>query len=195
MVISGSFQEALQNLEDLGLSDVLLPFLLVFTIIFAVLQKTNILGKDKRNWNIIVALVISLSVVIPHVTGTYPADGDIVTIMNHSLPNVSIVIVAIVMFLILIGLLGGEAKWMGGSLSGWIVILSAILVFFIFGRSAGWFETLPNWLQWLDNSETQALIIVILVFGIIIWFITKDDKKEGPRTKFMSDIGDFFKGK
>jgi MFS superfamily sulfate permease-like transporter len=84
---------------------------------------------------------------------------------------------------------------MGGSLSGWIAILSAILVFIIFGKSANWFETWPSWLQWLDDPQTQALIIVILVFGIIIWFITKDEKKEGPRGKFLSDIGDFFKGK
>jgi hypothetical protein len=187
--------DGLRSLEDIGLTDVLLPFLLIFTIIFAILQKTNILGKEKKNWNIIIALVIALSVVIPHVTNSYPADGDVVDIINKSLPNVSLVIVAIVMFLILIGLLGGEAKWLGGSISGWIAILSAVLVFFIFGRAAGWFETLPDWLRWLDDSETQALVIVILIFGIIIWFITKEEKKDEKRFKLFSDIGDFFGGK
>src|SRR3989344_1351569 len=38
--------------------DVLLPFLLVFTIVFAILEKTNILGEDKKNFNVIIALVI-----------------------------------------------------------------------------------------------------------------------------------------
>ena len=36
----------IQSLNELGLSDVLLPFLLIFTIMFAVLQKTKVLGKD-----------------------------------------------------------------------------------------------------------------------------------------------------
>jgi len=190
-----TFVDSLRNVNDWGLSDVMLPFLLIFTIMFAILQKTNILGKEKKNFNLVVALVIGLSVVIPHVTNSYPPGADVVQMMNNALPNVSIVIVAIVMFLILIGLLGGEAKWMGGSLSGWIVILSGILVFFIFGRSAGWFETLPRWLNWLDDSQTQALIIVILIFGILIWFITKEDKPDKKGFKLFSDLGDMFGGK
>jgi hypothetical protein len=191
------FVDTLRNVEEWGLTDVLLPFLLIFTIMFAILQKTNILGKEKRNWNTIIALIIALLFVIPHITNSYPAGRDLVDIINTALPNVSIVIVAIVMFLILIGLLGGEASWMGGTLSGWIAIIAAALVFIIFGRAAGWFArgTWPRWLWWLDDSQTQALIIVILVFGVIIWFITKGERKEGPRFKFLSDIGDFFKGK
>lgn len=189
------FVDALRDLEKWGLTDVLLPFLLIFTIFFAILQKTNVLGRDKKNWNITVAIVVGLLVVIPHITGSYPGGMDVVEIMNKALPNVSLVIVAIVMFLILVGLLGGDFDIAGKPLSGWIVILSAILVFFIFGRSAGWFERWPRWLWWLDDSETQALIIVILVFGIIIWFVTKDEskKKEGP--KFIDSIGKFLSGR
>jgi hypothetical protein len=190
------FVDALRDVELWGLSDVLLPFLLIFTIMFAILQKAGILGKDKRNWNTIVALVIALTVVIPHIMGTYPANADIVNMINKALPNVSIVIVAIVMFLILIGLLGGEASWMGGSLSGWIAVISAVLILVIFGKAANWFITWPHWLWWLDDSQTQALIIVILVFGIIIWFVTKGEKKAtGTGRKIFSDIGDWFKGK
>ena len=62
--------------------DLLLPFLLIFTIVFAVLQKSNILGKDKRNFNSVIALVVSLSVVIPHITGSYPAGFDVVEIIQ-----------------------------------------------------------------------------------------------------------------
>lgn len=191
------FTELMRTLEYWGLTDALLPFLLIFTIIFAVLQKTHILGEGRKNFNVVVALVIALSVVIPHVTNSYPADADVVEIMNNALPNVSIVLVAIIMVLILIGLLGGEARWMGGSLSGWIAIISFLIVIFIFGRSAGWFETLPRWLWWLDDPNTQALVIIILIFGIIIWFITKEDKAEktGFLKRAMEDLGDFFKGK
>ena len=48
-------------LESYGFTDALLPFLLIFTIVFAVLQKTNILGKDKKNFNVILALVLALT--------------------------------------------------------------------------------------------------------------------------------------
>ena len=43
--------------------EVLLPFLLVFTVVFAILQKTSILGKGKKQIDAIVSLVVGLIVV------------------------------------------------------------------------------------------------------------------------------------
>src|SRR3989344_8777090 len=84
-------------LEGWGLTDVMLPFLLVFTLLFAVLEKTKVLGDQKRNLNLTISLVISLLVVIPHVTNSYPGGMDVVDIMNKALPSVSIVIIAVIM--------------------------------------------------------------------------------------------------
>jgi hypothetical protein len=186
----------IHRLNDWGVADVLLPFLLVFTIIFAVLQKSHILGKEKKNFNVMIALVMGLAVVFPHVLGTYPADADPVNIINQALPNVSIVIIAIMAILLLIGLLGGEVKWIGSSMSGWIAIICFLVVIYIFGDAAGWFSYgYPPWLSWLDNSDTQALIVILLVFGILVWYITKDDNatKGAMLKNTMEDIGKLFK--
>ena len=40
------------------LTNIILPFLLIFVIVFALLEKSGVLGKDKRNANLLVALVI-----------------------------------------------------------------------------------------------------------------------------------------
>ena len=37
-----NFQDLIFKLESLGFADVLLPFILIFTVIFAILQKTDI---------------------------------------------------------------------------------------------------------------------------------------------------------
>ena len=58
-------------LDGWGLTDVMLPFLLIFTLVFAIMQKTKILGEDKKNFNVIIALVMALLVVIPHITSSY----------------------------------------------------------------------------------------------------------------------------
>ena len=184
-----------QQLDQWGFIDVLLPFLLVFTIIFAILQKTKILGEDKRNFNTVLSLVIALLTVIPHVTGNYPSGYDIVEIINTSLPGVSLIAVAVVMLLLLIGLFGGEAKWMGGSLSGWIAIASFVIIIGIFGGSAGWWG---DWTWFTDffGEGAVALIIIILVFGIIIAFITGGEggKAASDKTKLLDSIGNYFKG-
>ena len=95
------FSQLAYYFQTYGIMDFLLPFLLVFTIIYAVMQKTKILG-DKKNFNVIIALVIALTFVVPHVIGYYPLGYDPVQVMNESLPSVALVAVAAVMLLILI---------------------------------------------------------------------------------------------
>jgi hypothetical protein len=188
----GYFRDVLYRLEVWGLSDVILPFILVFTIVYAIMQKVKPLGEETgrhKPFNVIVSLVMAFSVVIPHVLGYYPADADIVNIINAALPQVSIVLVAILMVLLIVGLFGGKAEW-GGALSGWIAFFSFILVLYIFGRAAGWFEYLPNWLYWLDNPDTQAMIIVVAIFAIIIWYITKEPTPEESRGRSLRRFGD-----
>ncbi|MBN2459312.1 hypothetical protein JXB28_03420 [Candidatus Woesearchaeota archaeon] len=186
-------------LDMWGVTDVLLPFILVFTIVFATLQKTKILGDGKKNYNVMVALVMGLAVVIPHIVGRYPFNFDPVNVINASLPQVSIILVAIIMLLLIIGIFGNEIDIAGTSLAGWVVLLAIIAVLLIFGSAVGWFP-LPIYLNFLLDPELQALIVMILVFGIIIWFITKDDtQKEQKGEKglghFLEEMGKGLKKK
>jgi hypothetical protein len=160
-----NFQELFVFLEKWGVADILVPFLLIFTVVFAVLERSKVLG-DKKNFNVIVALSIALIVVIPHVMGTYPPGRDAVEIINTALPNISVVIVAIIMFLVLAGTFGVRLPL--GTGVGFFALASLLVVAFIFGNAAGWWSGVPSWI----DKDTQALIVMILVFGVIIWFIT-----------------------
>jgi len=190
--MASTFEQFFIDLADLGLLDALLPFLLIFTIIFAVLQKSNILGEGKRNFNVIVSTVISLMAVIPHVTGR---GVDVIEPMINALPQVSIVAVAIIMALLLIGIMGGEAKWVGGSLSGVIAMIAFAIIVYIFGAEADWWDNFPQkWGWW--GSDTSSIVIIILVFAIVIWYITREptgaDKAAGFSNAFEK-FGDMFK--
>ncbi|MFC1691117.1 hypothetical protein ACFL0W_02945 [Nanoarchaeota archaeon] len=188
-------EDFIRALENWGLTDILLPFLLIFTIVFAILQKTNMFGVDKKNIHAVIALVISLTTVIPHVTNSYSSSADPVDIINSSLPSVSVIVIAIMMMLLLIGILGGEAKWIGGSLSSWIAIIALVVIIGIFGGAAGWWG--EGWVH-VENffgSDAIAIIVIILVFAIIVGFIVGGDKPdEGLLRKTWSDVGDMFKG-
>lgn len=186
MALEGVFA----NLAEWGVIDVILPFILIFTIVFAILQKVKVFGTgpNVKNFNVIIALVMGLAVVFPHVLGYYPPDQDIVNIINHSLPNVSIVLVAVLMALLIIGILGKRFELAGNSLSGWIALGAFAVVIWIFGASAQWWS-LPSFLDFvLMNPDLTALVLVILVFAIVIWFITKtDEKKPGQKS-----VGEMF---
>ncbi len=184
----GYLEQGVLYLESLGLTDVLLPFVLIFTIVFAILQKTEILGEKKKNLNIIISLVLALGVIIPHITGTYPPNADIVEIVNKALPNVSLVLVAILMVLLLIGVFGWRVGGEGTSISGVIALLAFIAVAYIFGAAAN-FWRIPSWLSVLEHPDTQALVVVILIFGLIVWFITKEEEPKAEGESILEQIG------
>jgi len=183
-----ALQDALQLLDQLGFTDVFLPFILIFTIVFAVLEKIKIFGANtSKKYNSVIALSLAIGVVIPHVLGKYPAGSDIVEILNNALPNVSIVIVALVFFLVFIGLFGGEAKWGSGVIGGFVTFGALGLITYIFGSSAGWWES-SGALYFLQDSNVQATILIIVVFWLIISTITGDESS----TKYGEETGKFF---
>ena len=186
-------------MESWGLTDVLLPFTLIFTIMFAILQKTRVFGEEKKNINMVVALVFGLLVVIPHVTNTYPAGMDIVVVLNSALPSVSIVVVAAIMLLVLIGIFGKEAVILGMALPGWITFISFFIIIFIFGNAAGWWG--GRWGRWMEDffgQDAIAIIIMLLVFGIIIAFITGESGERKERAgvgRMLDGLKEAFGGK
>ncbi len=186
-----NWREFFMALDNWGLTDVLLPFLLIFTIVFAVFQKTKILG-EKKSYNTIIALVMSLTTVIPHVTGNYPLGYDPVLILNNALPTVSIVVVALIMLLLLVGVWGAESDWIAGNtVTGSIVLLSVAAIVVIFGASAGWWSGW-SWFNDVFGADSIAIVVMILVFALVMWFITRDDTvSEGDG--MMKQVGNMFK--
>jgi hypothetical protein len=165
-----SFSNAAYYFESYGIMDFLIPFVLIFTILYAVLQKIKLFGEGKKNFNVIIALAISLLFVVPHVTGTYPSGFDPVQIMNEALPSVSLVAVAAIMLMMLLGIFG---KGLGDTLQPVIAIGSIIFVLYIFGSSISIWSGPSDLFYWW-TAELTELLIIIAVFGIIVYFITKE---------------------
>ncbi len=175
--MANEFPEFFIRLEEMGMLDSLLPFILVFTILFAILQKTKIIGEGKRQFNTLVALVLSLMVVIPHVTGRYPPGQDVVVIINQALPQVSLVVVAILAALLLIGVFAPGVMFGGTSFGAFLALFVMGIVVFIFGNAAGFWENNVGFLSFLNDPDTQAVVVIVLVFALIIWFITRDSSE------------------
>ncbi len=172
MVVGGMFGDFIQLLVGLGLADVLLPFILIFTIVFAVLEKSKIIGEGKKNINVMIALVIALLVIIPHIMGTYQG-YDVVNAINTAIPKVSFWIVLIIMGLLLTATFGAK---METEKAGWVPWVAFGIVLLVFGNAAGWFH-----FEWLSNIDPHvtALIIITAVFIGIIAFVSSGDESAG----------------
>lgn len=75
-------------------SEIILPFLLMFVLVFAILDKTKILGEGKRQINAIISLVIAL---------IFISFARAVGIVTSLMPFLAVVLVIILVFYLLFG--------------------------------------------------------------------------------------------
>lgn len=182
------FRGVIDFMGDLGIYDVVLPFLLVFTVTFAILEKSKIFGTftvgkeevTRKNLNSMVAFVLGFIAV---------ASSKVVGIINQGLANIMIVMICIFAFLLLAGALFVD----GDSLfkdSGFIklrfplVVITLIVTILIFlnaiknddGKS--WLDIGWNFIskQW-DSTLVGSVILLAMMAGFV-YIITKDKKPE-----------------
>ena len=161
-----------------GIYDIFLPFLLVFAIMYAITSQIAPL-KEKKNVPIIISLVIALLFIFPHFMGVTP---DPVQIINNAIPNVTVLAIAFVLLMILLGLLGLSP--LGGIVQTLAAIISVLAIGYFFLLGAGYQP-----LQWLGfyfpillDPQMIDLVIILLVFGVIVYFVTSEEGEPDKRT-------------
>jgi hypothetical protein len=90
---------AITIFQNIIFKEFILPFLLVFTIVFALLDKTSILGEDKKQLNAIVAFVVGLI----FIGVAYPKD-----IVNNMVLFLVVAVVLAFITLMLWGFISGN---------------------------------------------------------------------------------------
>lgn len=170
------FRQALTVISP-DLMEILLPFVLVFTVIYAIsAQVPHLKGNEKLR--IVIALVVSLLVIIPHVTGQYYyGNVDVVDTINKSIPQVALIIIAVIMVLLLIGATG-KADDLHLSWIRWVALAIVALIFMDNINYGGMISNVP-FLNWFSDPDFQALVLIIVIFGLIVKFITSGPANEG----------------
>ncbi len=161
-----------------GMFDIVLPFLLVFTIVFAILEKTRVLGEEKgeprRNLNSMVAFVIGL---------IFISIIRLVEVINQALPEVALVLIIAVSLLMLVGLFWGtsEVKLEVGWQKGLVFIIAFFVVLGIFFNAIGWLDKIVDYAE-MNWNETviPTLIFFVIIIGAI-FYVVGGNKKEGKK--------------
>jgi len=176
-----SIQGLFQALVDWGFVDAFLPFLLLFVLLFGILQKIAIFGKTEgtekkpdRRINGVLSFIIAAMVVVPHIIGAYPPGSDPVDIINQFLPSTAVILLAILCVILLLGLAGGEIP----SLLLWVIALVALgflIVMMLMAMLPGFLPTFG----FLRDHAIQALIIILLTMGLIGYFVVREEPQPG----------------
>ena len=141
MAEESAFRGIISFLTQIGVYDIILPFLLIFTIVFAILEKTKVLGSEKvgdkelpkKNLNAMVSFSIAFLVI---------ASTRLVAVINEVMANVGLLLILAVSFMLLVGSFYGSKEFtLEGS--GWLKFFFFFMFFgivIIFLNALGWLE-------------------------------------------------------
>jgi len=171
-----AFRGTIEFFERLGIYDVVLPFLLVFTIIYSILERTKIFGTEKvegkeysrKNLNAMVAFVIGMIVV---------ASTQVVAIINRGLAKVILLLVMIISFMILAGsfYVNDEFKLSKGW-RNWGMGLVAFGILAVFANEVGWLSPFWSYLTTnFDSSVVGSVLLIVLIIAFMA-YVTKGEK-------------------
>jgi len=141
------------------------PFLLVFVLIFAILQKTKILGEDKRQIDALVSLAIALIVI------TVGWATDIIT---NLMPWLAVAVVVLLVFMVLFGFVAASNEKglvMHKNLKIGIGVLAGIFVVVAVIVSTGQWDTVYNSLfggEGISDVWSSVLLIAIIVGALAV---------------------------
>ncbi|MCX8158944.1 MAG: hypothetical protein N3D20_01485 [Candidatus Pacearchaeota archaeon] len=151
--------------------DVLLPFVLVFALVFAVLEKSEVFGKDKKQTNAIIALAIGLMVV---------AVGYATDLINNLMPVLAVGLVVLLVFMLLWGMVFKAGAFdMPVSVKNAVGVIAAIVVvaaLIYFTNSWGYIKDFfAGALEgWMSNI---ILIIIVIVAIVVVLYPFGEGKK------------------
>jgi len=162
--------EMLQTLAEMDIFFYVLPFLLMFALVYAILQKLKLTGEDERGINAVIALAVALMAL----------QFDIVPLFFQNVfPRIGMGLAVILAALIFVGLFVKPqehqfAVWTFFGLGAAVFIIVLLQSFEDYSWwSGGW---------WYDNMPMIITAIIVLAFV----FLVVGTKGEGKPFKSVS---------
>lgn len=179
--------------KEFGIFDFFLPFILMFVIFYGLLIKTKIFGsgedKQPTRFSKTISLVISL-VAASYIMIFNPAGIGVTvsTFFANLFGQTLVVVMSLLAFLIVLYLMmnvlqpGATWNWMKW---GWAVLIIALVLgvgVFISSGGAAIFPgiSIPFSISFGNiDPGTVAVIVVVILTGIVIYFLAKGEGEEG----------------
>lgn len=149
--------------------ELLLPFLLVFVLIFAILQKSKILGDGKAQIDALVSLAIALIVI------AIPGPRDIVV---NLMPWLAVAVAVVLVFLIIYGFVAGDLTKTPTWMKVVFGILAGVFTIGVVLYVSGLWDTVSSYFS-SGNQELWMSIVMLVIIGGAIAVAVSTGKKNG----------------
>lgn len=160
----GSFADLFYTAENFGIFEIILPFLLVFAIVYGILSATNILGKNPA-----VSVIIAVSIGLMSLRYRFFLSD----FLSELFPRLGIGLGVLLAVLILVGLFvtKEQSRYWSYILAGLGGIIALVVLYQTFG-TFGYFSGY--------SSDIVGFIIIGVLLLIIIIAVTATRNPEAP---------------
>ena len=166
----GSIGNLLAYWEQIGFFSYVLPFLLIFALVYGILTRTQIF-KDNRAVNGILALTV----------GLLALQFDFVPIFfSEIFPRLGVALAIILVILILLGLfMDPDKSWPGYFMFG----IATIIIIVVLVQTAGYVGWYAGYF-WYDNWP--GIIGILIAVGLIVAVIASGGKRNGQGSPYRA---------
>ena len=168
----------LSEWEKAGIFDYLIPFLIIFTLIYAILAKLSIFGKDKKTINMVISLAIGLMSLQFEIVPKF---------FSEIFPRLGVGLVVLLVMIILLGLFAPQKTWVTYTFFG----AAAIILIVVLANAGTQTQTVS--IGFLKDIDWQKILpwMVIAALGLII-IIPELTKKREPKQARPEDLNSIF---
>lgn len=154
----------------------LLPFLLIFSIIYGILESLELF---KRRIRAVISLVVSIFAVIYTQLTLLPLLENLLPVVSYAL----IILFGAILIVGMVGLFkapGAKESWLKEHKGVFAILMLIVFLVLVF---ASFFQATE-----VPGEQTSALITILIIFGVfiaIIYFIVREKKEETPKMQLV----------
>ncbi len=156
-----------------ALGQAALVFVLIFTVVFAILQKTKILGDNKKQIDALVALAAGLLVI---------SVGYAINLISSLIPFLAVSLVIILVFLLLLGIFYKQDSF---EVPGWmkaafgVVAFIAVVIAVLYNTDAwAYIQDLSYGGGSNVLTNVIVIIVVLVILAVVVGTSGGKDKKD-----------------
>lgn len=160
-----TFTGMLNQWDQMGIFSYALPFLLIFALVYGILSKSEIFGKENKGAVVIISLALGLLSLVNNYVSNF---------FKIIMPNLAIGLSVLLCGIILVGLLWKEDK-----MKNWLPFVifglgAIIFIYVVYGSFSG--NTWGGSYVW---DQYGSALVTVLILGGIIWAVIGIGKKAG----------------
>ena len=153
------FSDMLTSWANADVFTYVLPFLVVFAMVFGILNKSAIFGAEAKGVNVILALALGLLSLV---------GGYVPQFFQTMIPNLAVGLSVLLAAIILMGLFmsGGNEKYIN---YGLIFVGVLIFIFVMYSSFSGSYNSVGSLWDQYGSGLVSLLVLIGIVAMIIFW--------------------------